>query len=65
MFFSFTAGLDLGRGCAGNLWELPSLSRWEFYPEEAIQREWEALEMVPVGYVEVNLLILWNEYIHM
>lgn len=62
MFFLFTAGPDLGRGCAGNLRELPSLSRWEFYPEEAIQREWEALETVPVGYVEVSLLILWKEY---
>ena len=64
MFFLFTAGLDIGRGCVGNLRELPSLLCWEFYPEEAICGELEALEMVPVGYVEVKLLILWNEYIH-
>lgn len=64
VLFLFTAGLDLGRGCVGNLRELPSLSRWELCPEEALQGEREALEMVPIGHVEVTLLILWNEYLH-
>lgn len=41
VFFSFTAGLDIGRGCVGNLRELSPLSRWEFCPEEAIQGNWK------------------------
>ncbi|GAB5575962.1 X-ray repair cross-complementing protein 5 [Prionailurus iriomotensis] len=35
------AGLDIGRGCVGNLRELSPLSRWEFCPEEAIQGNWK------------------------
>ena len=53
-FFSFTAGLDLGRGCVGIYETCHRCQRWELYPEEALQGEQEALEMVPVGYVEVT-----------